>query len=75
MTRDTIRTLNATVSAADICLRFERQLAAIAVLDQTYYQLSDPQADDRASYYRRQERLEPMRSQFYSALNTSLGSQ
>ena len=53
----------------EICARFEVELALIAALDRDYNLNPTPTSAERANYYKRQEKLEQIRAQFYADLD------
>jgi signal transduction histidine kinase len=54
----------------EICKRYEAELAEIGALDRAYYQKPTVTPADRANYFKREERLEELRTQLYAALST-----
>lgn len=53
---------------AQICRRYEAELASIAALDHHYYLNPCPTRSDRADYAARQDQLQSIRSRFYGEL-------
>jgi len=56
-------------SETEICERYAAELSALALLDRAYYLKSTATVEDRADYFRRQERLEKVRAEFYTNLS------
>ena len=57
-----------------ISKRYERELAAIAVLDRAYYLNPCPSRVDRSNYAARQEQMHAIRSKFYAELAAARAS-
>jgi len=53
----------------EICIRYEAELAEIALLDRLYYQKAGASRADRANYYRRQDQLERVRARLCAELS------
>lgn len=58
---------------AEICERYEAELAAIAASDRAYYLSATPTPADRADYYRRQAYLEQLRTRMSVELSMVRG--
>jgi hypothetical protein len=50
-------------------IRYEAELAEIALLDRLYYQKAAASSADRADYYRRQDQLERVRARLCAELS------
>ena len=55
----------------EIIIRYEAELAEIAHLDRLYYQKAALNSADRADYYRRQDKLEQIRTRLYAELSAT----
>jgi len=55
----------------EISICYEAELAEIANLDRIYYLNAAASRADRADYYKRQDRLEQVRTRLYAELSTA----
>jgi hypothetical protein len=53
----------------EIYIRYEAELAEIALLDRLYYRKAVASSADRADYYRRQDQLERVRARLCAELS------